>query len=261
MEPKDLSLLSSNGMKIMSIEVEAMDKGRKSVKNLNLNLLKLVNVAVTVPHYQQKFPLFQIIMDNDLSYRTKQEFVNLIYELRGLARIKQRHGLESLIKNISKQINSIDNDDILVIKTIYKEHSVVQVSFSIFTGDDDPNDITDYVGLTPASIVRKGDVIRRTKDPGNVPHKYSFSRWDVHSTLSDQATIEEHLQQLLNICRPYKGKLIRMAKKYGGARVGVGVHLYHWNPQFEFDAAMLKELGEYDTRLWIDMYPERGNQS
>lgn len=234
-------------MKVQSLDVLVIDSKGYSTRKLDIDMLRIVEAIETIPNYKKKFPLLKEIIEWDICERPRNLIPALCDELRKLPRIKQREGLESVTKNATRELLMVNEGEALRFATVYKEYSWIKVSFMFYCGDDDPQMVTDYVGLQPTKIAHKG-----------IPVAARLAYWDLESDLSNDNdyVVEDHIKYLLSKCRPYKDKLATISKKYGGINVRIGVGFHASNPGFDFDSEVLQELAVYNASLSLDLYAE-----
>jgi hypothetical protein len=83
-------------------------------------------------------------------------------------------------------------------------------AYFVIAGGFDPVDVTARVGVTPSQAWAKGDLAERTKQ------RRESSSWSLYSRLDRSATLESHVQDVLEQLDSNKADFRALSVEYGG---------------------------------------------
>lgn len=239
-------------MEILKVSAGIYTPDEEEVRSFDFNMRTVVELFKSLPDTVAYEHISRII-ECELVYLDQQdadEFRNELKQIRSLASDSDT----KLIDDIVSALSLVEQDQMFRVFTMHKEHETT-VALMIYCDANDPQEITDYIGMEPDETAKAGNRrIRYTNEGREIKLPIKVSLWGIRSSLADSEDAEEHIKHLLERCRPYKRKIIETAGKYGGPCISVGMYSFWFNPQFVFDAAILKELGEYGARLYLDIY-------
>ena len=89
-----------------------------------------------------------------------------------------------------------------------------QYAYFTITGDFDPADISDLVGVAPTECWRMGDVNPRTQ------MERTFTRWSLYSRLDRSQELEGHIGDVIEQLAANKRCFVDISRKYGGHAAG-----------------------------------------
>jgi Domain of unknown function (DUF4279) len=115
------------------------------------------------------------------------------------------------------------------------------------TGDFDPAEISDRLGLEPTSCWRKGDRNEKT----HLERK--FSRWSLDSRLDKFAPLEGHVADVLQQLKPAVARVKTALETYEGGMQLVG-WFYKNYPGLHFDKDLIAKLAECELSVDFDFY-------
>jgi hypothetical protein len=128
-----------------------------------------------------------------------------------------------------------------------------RVYFSLDGDDFDPDEVTEFLGIEPTSIKRKGSRV-----PGKIPKRNSWVL-STENIISDYIDVYEMSAQIVNKLKPKK-ELILKAKERFNALPRFEVVLWfsineeHSTPTIGFEAETIQFLGEIGAFIDIDTY-------
>jgi hypothetical protein len=125
----------------------------------------------------------------------------------------------------------------------------------VFKGDFAPEDISDFVGLTPTRTTRAGELVSDIGD-----YRRAFSTWELKSEGSESLPIGEHLQIILDTLKPQWAKLIELSKRYEAwflCRVYINEAQ---GPEMSFNSEILKRVAELGGQIDVDVYCLAGGE-
>lgn len=128
-----------------------------------------------------------------------------------------------------------------------------QYAYFTITGSFDPVGITKLVGVNPTECWEQGD-----PHPSS-PAKRRFSRWSLHSRLSDVEPVEKHVGDVLDQLDKNVEGFIHISQLYNGTLQIVG-HFYTNYPGWGFDSSLILVLARYSLRFDFDFYEYHSNE-
>jgi len=119
--------------------------------------------------------------------------------------------------------------------------------FSLSAFDEEPEAITEMIGLTPTDTWKKGDVHPTAR------YERRFSRWTLRSRLPDSEALEDHVNDVLTQLESALARVAGLSKKYGGMIQLVGYfHTYY--PGFGLSHEALAKIASLGACLDCDFY-------
>ena len=122
-----------------------------------------------------------------------------------------------------------------------------QYAYLTFTGDFDPNTITEQLKLSPTKCWRKGDLNERNS------RERKFSRWCLYSRLNTSASLEDHVRDVLNQTAKRADDIAQLASTYNGQMQLVG-YFHQFYPGFGLDSKTVSQLAELKLGIDCDFY-------
>ncbi len=121
-----------------------------------------------------------------------------------------------------------------------------------------PDEITKQVRVEPTETRVKGEFRTIGKKK---PHKMLNKRnsWILESRLPRTAPIEKQIEQLLDKIKPFKQSFIEISKKYS-LELTCAIYYYEANPGINLKKSTLKEIGELNLGVGLDIYCLAGTQ-
>ncbi|HEX2329250.1 MAG TPA: DUF4279 domain-containing protein [Candidatus Angelobacter sp.] len=120
-------------------------------------------------------------------------------------------------------------------------------AYFVIAGGFDPVDVTARVGVTPSQAWAKGDLAERTKQ------RRESSSWSLYSRLDRSATLESHVQDVLEQLDSNKADFRALSVEYGGVMELVG-YFYDYYPGLFFNRRTVEHLAEYALSMDYDFY-------
>ena len=128
-----------------------------------------------------------------------------------------------------------------------------RVYFALDGDDFDPDDVTDFLGVEPTSICRKGD-----KVPERFPVHSSW-RLSTENVVSDNIDVYELATQVISKLKPKKDLILQAIDKFN---VSPRLEVVLWfsmneevsTPAIGFDVETVEFLGEIGAFIDIDTY-------
>jgi hypothetical protein len=122
-----------------------------------------------------------------------------------------------------------------------------QYAYFTLTGDFDPAEISKRVGVTPTECWLKGDVNPRTQ------HERKFSRWSLYSRLERNASLEDHIADVLQQLGENKSEFVEVSSKHGGVMQLVA-YFKSGYPGLDFERELVKSLAAFSLSVDFDFY-------
>ncbi|HEU6450556.1 MAG TPA: DUF4279 domain-containing protein [Gemmatimonadaceae bacterium] len=127
----------------------------------------------------------------------------------------------------------------------------IHVFLGVFKFGDDPQVVTDLLGIRPTSVIVPGTPMRGGPGERGLPWRYG--RWELTSPAGPSASVEEQLLALLPLLEE-RADAIREAN----ARFEVGImcaaYFREVNPGFHLDSALLARLAALRLDIDFDLY-------
>jgi Domain of unknown function (DUF4279) len=114
-------------------------------------------------------------------------------------------------------------------------------------GEFDPADISRRLGLEPTSSWKKGDLNPKTQ------FERKHSRWNLDSRLAKSASLEEHVDDVLEQLKPCSTAIADLRDAVDGGMQLVG-YFYANYPGFGLDHMTLSELARLRLGIDCDFY-------
>lgn len=135
-----------------------------------------------------------------------------------------------------------------------------RVELIIYTNDDNPNRVTEILGISPTEIYVKGEQWYTPFSKKLIQGKYNQNNIWIYST--DKAFITQNetiyldtsIQGLLELLRKEKEKLKEILEKYPSSYFGCYAYYYDSHEYFKINKGLLKELSYYDIDIVFDSY-------
>jgi hypothetical protein len=122
-----------------------------------------------------------------------------------------------------------------------------QYAYFTVTGDFDPSDISELVGVAPTECWRKGSV-----NPGTQLER-TFSRWSLYSRLERNRSLEDHIADVIQQLRENRSGFGAVSSKYGGVMHLVAYFKCGYRG-LDFDRELMKSLAEFSLSVDFDFY-------
>ena len=122
-----------------------------------------------------------------------------------------------------------------------------QYAYFTVTGDFDPADISQIVGISPTTSWRKGEINPRTH------RERKFSRWSLNSRLEQNRDLEAHILDVLQQLREKRSQFIEVSSKYGGIMQLVA-YFNTYYPGLHFERTLVDSLAEFGLGVDFDFY-------
>jgi hypothetical protein len=122
-----------------------------------------------------------------------------------------------------------------------------QYAYFTVTGDFDPADISQMVGVTPTECWLKGDVNPRTQ------RERKFSRWSLYSRIERTRELQAHIADVIEQLGMNKRQFVELSSKYGGVMQLVAYFKTDY-PGLHLDRELVESLAEYALSVDFDFY-------
>jgi hypothetical protein len=122
-----------------------------------------------------------------------------------------------------------------------------QYAYFTITGDFDPADISQMVGVTPTECWLKGDVNPRTQ------LERKFSRWSLYSRIERTRELDAHIADVIEQLGMNKRQFMELSSKYGGVMQLVAYFKTNY-PGLHLDRELVESLSEYALSVDFDFY-------
>jgi hypothetical protein len=122
-----------------------------------------------------------------------------------------------------------------------------QYAYFTITGEFDPTEISDLVGVSPTESWRKGDVNTKTR------YERKFSRWSLYSTLGRHRSLEDHIADVLEQLRLNRVGFCEASTRFG-AVIQLVAYFKTEYPGLSFDRELVKALADFSLGLDCDFY-------
>jgi len=120
-------------------------------------------------------------------------------------------------------------------------------AYFTITGDFDPSEMTERIGLSPSESWKKGD-------RNEVSHmERKFSRWSVYSRLDLSRPVVEHMRDVLQQIEPYSAKLKPEISRFEAGMQTVA-YFHQESPWFHFDADVVTGCASLGLSIDCDFY-------
>lgn len=121
-----------------------------------------------------------------------------------------------------------------------------QYAYLTFTGDFDPQTITDRLRLSPTETWQRGSLNERTM------REHKFSRWSLHSRLDRSAALEDHIRDVLNQAE----SSVEAMKSLGSENRSMQAVGYFREsyPGFNLDKETIAKLAQLGLEIDCDFY-------
>ncbi|HXB66738.1 MAG TPA: DUF4279 domain-containing protein [Candidatus Acidoferrales bacterium] len=122
-----------------------------------------------------------------------------------------------------------------------------QYAYFTVTGDFDPADISQLVGVPPTECWLKGDVNPRTQ----IERK--FSRWSLYSRLERTRELEAHIADVIEQLGMNRREFVELSSKHRGIMQLVAYFRTDY-PGLHFDKDLVESLAEHALSVDFDFY-------
>ena len=131
----------------------------------------------------------------------------------------------------------------------------VEVSFRIFGEDLDPNAVTEVLGMTPDSAIKRGEE-HDLKAGSKVIHSRPARQggWIIKSKLPPDVHVEEHLRVMLALLEPKAAAIQDLRGAGNSADFFCGLFLQDYNDGVELPPEMLADIAALGATLGLDIY-------
>ena len=132
-----------------------------------------------------------------------------------------------------------------------------RVSFRIKHPNIDPSEITYRLGIEPSSSWKVGDpIVGKNGEIREGTRKQSFWRYQPHKEqrlLSSEQYLEDYLEKITESLTVHKEYFSEIVNSGGNINYFIGLLSEH-NISNDFPAPLLKQLGELNIDLQLDIY-------
>lgn len=114
-------------------------------------------------------------------------------------------------------------------------------------------ELTELLGIQPTEAENKGDEFynRSKKKIDYLAH----NKWKLSSNIGDEKYIPEHVNHMFNIIHSKKAILQPLLNSIEPAYLNITLHIDHkFREYFEIEPRILKELGEMNILVSVDIY-------
>ena len=115
------------------------------------------------------------------------------------------------------------------------------------TGEFDPRDISARLNLEPTDCWKKGDRNEQTH------YERKFSRWSLQSRLDHFASLESHVEDVLEQLQPAQKDVVELLKNIHGEMQLVG-HFFSDYPGLHFEPSTISKLAALNLGVDFDFY-------
>jgi hypothetical protein len=122
-----------------------------------------------------------------------------------------------------------------------------QYAYFTVTGDFDPKTITERMGIQPSESWKKGERNERTH------YERKFSRWSLNSRLDHSATLEAHVQDVLNQARDHAVAVQEIGREFNCWVQLVG-YFHNDYPGFGLGSESIAGLAQLNVGIDCDFY-------
>ena len=128
-----------------------------------------------------------------------------------------------------------------------------KVYFALDGDDFDPDKLTEFIGIKPTSVIRKG-----SKIPGKIPKMNSW-RLSTENIVNECIDVFEMTKEIVNKLKPLKHLIIQAKDRFKvSPRLEVvlwfSMNEKHSTPIIGFEVDTVKFLGEIGAFIDIDTY-------
>lgn len=140
------------------------------------------------------------------------------------------------------------------LKSIKEMQSKISASFTLLgidynSEDLEPEEITAVIGIVPTKTWKVGDLISKG---ATLRHKQNG--WSLKSKLEDSATLEDHVESVLERLKPSWQHLVKMCTRYY-TEIECIIYVYgDDSPAIHFNRETLKRISELNAEIDIDLY-------
>lgn len=126
-------------------------------------------------------------------------------------------------------------------------------SFQVTGEKLEPSVVSEVLGLVPSHQVRRGEP-REAR--GRVAGHAKLGVWSLESSASEEAPLEQHLEQLLTALRDRASGLAQLRSMGFVVEIFLGVFDVNAGSEVILDSRRLLELGSLGIDLRLDLYSE-----
>jgi hypothetical protein len=135
-----------------------------------------------------------------------------------------------------------------------------RVELIIHTNEDNPNKITEFLGIKPTEVYVKGEQRYTPSSKKPIQGKYNQKNIWIYSTdklyvAQDEAIyLDASIQGLLRLLGKEKEKFKEILEKYPSSYFGCYAYYYDSHEYFKINKVLLKELSYYNIDIVFDSY-------
>ncbi len=122
-----------------------------------------------------------------------------------------------------------------------------QYAYFTVTGNFDPSEISELVGMSPTESWRKGDINPR------IQIERKFSRWSLYSRLERTCELEAHIADVIRQFSENKGQFLELSSKHGGVMQLVAYFKTGY-PGLHLERELVASLAEFSLSVDLDFY-------
>ena len=136
--------------------------------------------------------------------------------------------------------------------------SRVRAYFALFGFHEDPEEISQIVGIAPSRTQRAGEPISIARDHPSLFRDAAplvkVNSWVLDSGLDPSADVASHVRALLDHLEPVRDVLARLAERYDAVFNCIVESYGGDRPAICFDNDIVKAVGQYNAALDVDLY-------
>jgi hypothetical protein len=120
-------------------------------------------------------------------------------------------------------------------------------AYVTFVGDFDPTDISSRLGIEASRAWKRGELNPLTQ------MERKSSRWCLDSRLNESASLEKHVNDVLQQIQPHALKISEFAQNFEGVMQLVG-YFHSPFPGFGLEKEVVSQLSQYGLGIDCDFY-------
>jgi hypothetical protein len=122
-----------------------------------------------------------------------------------------------------------------------------KVTFAVFEFGEDPNVVSDLLGIPPTKAWRKDDAL-----PAG--GRQTHSRWTLAARPSACSSVEAQLDDILTQLEACAPEVRKLASLYQAKLAIRGDYREEFNPEIELAPRTIQRLANLGLGLWFDLY-------
>jgi hypothetical protein len=125
------------------------------------------------------------------------------------------------------------------------------VYLRLLSDNNSPEEISSRIKISSAKSWKQGEKNQTTK------MLYQENGWEIKSNLGDEIDVVKKIVDVLSLIEPYK-KEINLLKENWDVEIACVIYYSEPSPPLNFDASLLRQIGEVGASLDIDIYNIEG---